>query len=79
MSFFSQIANAVASNIVNSLTNALPTDPLKVIEVTASTFVSRTIFCREQCLVMYGGGTGPAVYEVVVVMLMTANRDRMYR
>lgn len=79
MSFFSQIANAVATNIVNSLTNALPSDPLKVVEVTSSSYVSRAICTREQCLVMYGGGTGPATYEVVIVMLMTANRDRMYR
>ena len=80
MSFFTQLASAVANNLVNSLTNSVPIDPFKVVEVSSSNFVSRPILNRENFLIVYGNGrSGVNGYELVVLMLMTGNRDKMYR
>lgn len=81
MSFFSQLASAVATNIVNSFTSSGTNDPLKVIEVSSSSYVARSIQRREQCLVVYGPGPGVGNdgYELVMVLLMTGNRDKVYR
>ena len=91
MSFFSQLASAVANNLVNSFTNSGPVDPLKVIEVSSSSFVSRAICKREQCLVLYGtqpgvmnpaagGNNNPAAcFELVMAQLMTGNREKVLR
>lgn len=82
MSFFTQLASTVATNLVNSLTNSsLPADPLKVVEVSSSNYVSRAIRKREQCLVVYGAGSTPATggHELVMAMLMTSTRDKTYR
>lgn len=79
MSFLSQLASAVATNLVNSLTNSVPIDPFKVVEVSSSNFVSRPILNRENFLIVYGNGhSGVNGYELVVLMLMTGNRDKMY-
>lgn len=79
MSFFSQLASAVATNIVNSFTSSGTNDPLKVIEVSSSSYVARSIQKREQCLVVYGPGVGNDSCELVMVLLMTGNRDKVYR
>ncbi|KAI9556928.1 85 kDa calcium-independent phospholipase A2 [Daphnia sinensis] len=75
MSFFSQLASAVATNLVNSLTSSNNSDPVKVIEVTSSSFVTRTVCKRDQCLVLYGKGVGTnAGFELI----MTGSRDKLY-
>ena len=78
MSFFTQLASAVATNLVNSLTNSVPVDPFKVVEVSSSNYVSRAILNRESFLIVYGNGPGVNGYELVTLMLMTGNRDKMY-
>lgn len=76
-SFFNQIASAVATNLVNALTNSSSTDPIKVIEVSSSTLHIRSILKREQCLVMYGSGGGVQGFELT--MAITGGRDKVYR
>lgn len=80
MSFFSQLAAAAASSLVNSLTSSSSTtDPLKVIEISSSLLVSRSILKREQCLVVYGNGVGFEGYELTMAMSMSGGRDKVYR
>ena len=76
MSFFSQLATAVATNLVNSLTSSNTTDPVKVIEISSSALVTRNVSKRDQCLVLYGKGVGTnASFELV----MTGSRDKLFR
>ena len=76
-SFFTQLATAVATNLVNSLTSSSSvTDPLKVIEISSSLLVTRVVCKRDQCLVLYGKSIGvDGVYELI----MTGTRDKVYR
>lgn len=75
MSFFSQLASAVATNLVNSLTSSNTIDPVKVIEVSSSSLVTRSVCKRDQCLVLYGKGVGTnAGFELI----MTGSRDKVY-
>lgn len=49
MSFFTQLASVVANNLAQNLVNSFTssaTDPLKVIEVNSSNFVSRSVIKR---------------------------------
>lgn len=76
MSFFSQLASAVATNLVNSLTSSSITDPVKVIEVSSSSLITRNVCKRDQCLVLYGKGVGVnAGFELI----MTGSREKIFR
>lgn len=80
MSFFTQLASAVATNLVNSLTNSSSTtDPLKVLEISSSSLVTRSVMKREQCLVLYGISGGSDVFELTMAMSMAGGRDKVYR
>lgn len=74
-SFFTQLATAVATNLVNSLTSSVSTDPLKVLEISSSTLITRNVCKRDQCLIMYGKSGGNDGYELT----MAGSRDKIYR
>ena len=77
MSFFSQLASAVATNLVNSLTSSNITDPVKVIEISSSALVTRNVCKRDQCLVLYGKSVG--VNAAGFELIMTGGRDKVFR
>jgi len=79
MSFFSQLASAVANNLLNPSLRGSETDPLKVVEVSSSAFSSRSVCQREQCLLVYGNGNNVQGFELVMVVLVTGHRDKLYR
>ena len=79
MSFFSQLASAVASNLFNSSNRSSESDPLKVMEVHSSSFVSRNVCRREQCLVMYGDADDVKGYELVMAILIHGTKEKLYR
>jgi hypothetical protein len=77
MSFFSQLASAVATNLVNSLTSSGITDPVKVTEVSSSSLITRNVCKRDQCLVLYGKGA--SVNAAGFELIMTGSRDKLFR
>ncbi|XP_046439390.1 85/88 kDa calcium-independent phospholipase A2-like isoform X1 [Daphnia pulex] len=76
MSFFSQLASAVATNLVNSLTSSGITDPVKVTEVSSSSLITRNVCKRDQCLVLYGKGA--SVNAAGFELIMTGSRDKLF-
>jgi len=78
MSFFSQLACAVANNLLNPSQRGSESDPLKVVEVTSSAYSSRSVCQREQCLLVYGQGNNIEGFELVMVVLVTGHRDKLY-
>ena len=79
MSFFSQLASAVANNLLNPSQRSSESDPLKVIETSSSAFSSRSVCQREQCLLVYGDGNNAKGFELAMVVLITGHREKHYR
>ena len=79
MSFFSDLASAVASNLINALSSSTPTDPFKVVEVSPTPFLTRIVCKRNQCLIMYGPSQGSTGHELVLNFPMQTNREKVYR
>lgn len=79
MSFFTELATAVASNLLSAMTSSMNVDPMKVLEISSSSLTSRSIWQRSQCLIIYGPVGESQPFELVLNLPIQMHRDKVYR